>query len=90
MQNSSALFSLLIIFSQEPAKRDIHAKGVFVKGETNMTMEIQDKGKYYMYKKANWIQINGGTLTMSYVDESGEEHKEYGPIPDYIRVMDCE
>ena len=55
-----------------------------------MTMEIQDKGKYYVYKKANWVQIKGRTLTMSYVDESGEEHKEYGPIPDYIRVMDCE
>ena len=55
-----------------------------------MTLEIQENNKYYMFKNVHWMQVKSGTLTMSYVDESGEEHKEYGPIPEYIRVMDCE
>lgn len=51
-----------------------------------MRMEIKENGKDYNYKKVNWVQIQGGTLTMSYIDEAGEEHKEYGPIPEFIKV----
>lgn len=51
-----------------------------------MRMEIKENGKDFNYKKVNWVQIQGGTLTMSYIDEAGEEHKEYGPIPEFIKV----
>ena len=51
-----------------------------------MRMKIKENGKDYNYKKVNWVLIKGGTLTMSYIDEAGGEHKEYGPIPEFIKV----
>ncbi len=55
-----------------------------------MTLEIQENGKYYMFKNVHWVQKRRGYLTINYTGEDGEVHEEIGPIPEYIRVMDCE
>lgn len=55
-----------------------------------MTLEIQEGNKYYKYKNINWTRIHNGELTINYIDENGEQAEEFGPVPEYMRTMDCE
>ena len=55
-----------------------------------MTLEIQDKNGFYMHKETKWVRISNGKLNISYIGDDGEQRVESGPIPEYMRIMDCE
>ncbi len=55
-----------------------------------MTIEIKDEGKFYQIKNVNWATVKDAQLVINYVDDNNEMHEEFGHVPEYFRVMDCE
>lgn len=55
-----------------------------------MTVNIEDKEKYYTIKDVNWLTVKNGELVVNYKGEDGEMHEEIGPMPEYMRAMWCD
>lgn len=53
-----------------------------------MRVRLSDNDQEYVYKKVNFIKINGEDFIINYQDENDEKHEEIGPIPGDLIVED--
>ena len=51
-----------------------------------MRVRLSDNDQEYVYKKVNFIKIDGEDFIINYQDENDENHEEIGPIPGNLRT----
>ena len=55
-----------------------------------MKIEIKENDRFYTYSNVKYVQVLDSKMKVTYVNDANELHEEVGPIPEYVRVTECD
>lgn len=88
LKNFSKKQSKVQLTTNVQKRVELYSALLFFKEELKMQVRLSDNDQEYIYKKVNFIKIDGQDFIINYQDENDEECEEIGPIPGDLTTED--